>query len=866
MKQLYRYSLIIILFFLSGCSCGFSDVTGNTDNYQSYSSSVIIFADGCSDALGSTSNSQEGNPDVSPVYVPTGTCDTWDGGSYNNRGRWIKVPGNAASVRNGDSYSVNVVGAVNYCSYGYDNKNPSPTALVRPAYPRQTWFNYDPEMYPSDLPEDTQLPVQEGQLIVLDISQSSTTLGIGLGEDSTNIQTICDGNGSNDYNSFINETCRATKGFALTVYVDDTEVVTLDNTNQAPDGTFPYDSPENPYVAKTSRFPNLFSPLVMQDPNTDDDEWDSFDAWVYNKYGSYVVGNGTSKYVFKVPKGINGVLGFSIAREAGVIDGVPGSGDEYYTILARSAHPACLIENSVVSDAGSRGAVQILITPTGYNPNDEDTTTEFDPNSTTTIATYYPELIQFIASKSGGITIESDASALGDLVVYSEYEQNLIVMTSEEHNDRATMSGDIWLKVRDDYYHDNVGQYQVDVEVTTKKQTLVSEFLADITDPIVESLDNTTKIIYDSFAADSRWRDIMQMSLWIYIIMYGAGFITGLTQTSANDMVIRVVKMGAIIALFDTNSWEFFNNYFFRLFTDGKDFLITAVTGDTSGDKSGVFGFVDDMFYVFFAEITWQTFAALTPYLVGLVYVGIFLTVMILYIVAMAQVFIVYLLTLIGIALLLSLAPMFMVLMLFERTREMFLNWIKYLADYAIQPVILFATLYVLNEVFMTLWNNALNINIEYGGVWQLDFLGIDYWTFGVIKSFKFGCVQWYRVKDNDFDAFGLFVNILMLYIFTYTVKSTLSHIPKLTGKLMGASTAASTSAAAGSIMRDAVNFAQGGDPIKKKQKRENLQSRARKEEKFSEDRKEKSGNKKDSNKTDETKSSNKNTTTSKKP
>jgi type IV secretory pathway VirB6-like protein len=834
-KKLYLYSLLIVLFVLSGCSCGTDAVTGDTDNYITYNSSVNIFADGCSDINGSTSMSQTGNSSTSSVYSPTGECDDYYGGSgsWANRGRWIKVPGDASSVLNGDNFSVTVHGNINYCSYGYDNKNPSPLITAVPNNSMQTWFEYDSTLYSEgELPAPTQLPVQAGQLIVLEISQTPLTTGISLAKASDNITDIC---ADTDYDGFVAGTCRGINGFGLTIYVGDDnsgykEVVTLDNKA----------SSDSTYTAATSRYPDMFKPLISTRyyddatqtwvTTTYDNALENFDEWVFDKYGVESISTiGPGKYVFKVPEDMNGVLGFSIAQGTVFSSEAVNDYDGYYTINVLSAHPGCHVRDSVVSDLGSRGAMQILLVEPGLNPNIEDTTTEF-PDNTTTITEYYPELLKFI-SQNAGITIESDAAVLGDLAAYSEYEQTLILVDSQEYSGRAPGTGDLWLKVRDDYYHDNVGQYQADVEVTTKKQTLVSSFLADISDPIIDSLNTTTKIIYDSFSTSSNWTNIMQMSLFLYIIIYGAGFILGIAQTSANDMVIRVIKIGVVTVLFEPNSWDFFNTYFFKLFTDGKDYLISAVTGDTSSDLSGVFGFIDDMFYTFFSQYTWEKLAALVPYLIGIVYIFIFLTTMVLYMVAMSQVFIVYLLTIIGISLLLSIAPLFMVTLLFERTRTIFLNWVKYLADYAMQPVILFATLYVMNEIFMTFWNTALDIDIRYGGVWELDFFGVDGWTYGWIPSFSFGCVQFWYI-DGGLDVYSMFVSVLILYIFVYTIQAILAHIPQLTEHLMSTSTASSTFGTAGKIMQQAVNFAQGGDPVAKMNYRKGLEERAKKEEK----------------------------------
>lgn len=687
MKKIYIYLLLGGLFILSGCSKSCDEIMTTTSNYNTYSSSVIVFGDGCNALDGSTSDSK------STIPEPTGLCDG-NGDAYAGRGRWVKLP--KVTAEKNSQITVNVYGSIFYCSTGYDNRNISPRISVKAIPEVQTVFE-----------DGSEIPIEEKQTFILDIADTgAVSIGTGTGLPTCDPKTY--------YNSFINGTCQTNGGRGLSIYVKNqdtlTEIVTLDNITQN-------DTSPSTYKLNTSRYPNLYQPLVPESGQ------EAFFTWVEAKYSANVETAGPNRYIFSVPEKLSGVLGFNIAQ------GREGLGE--YSIEVMSTPPACMVEESIIesSNEGGRGALMFLIESTDLNPNEVDNVLDTFNAYDSDISEYYPELVNFIASIAGvelSVYQDSTIGTLSTMKVSSVGTSTLdpYVMTDSTYDGTALKSGNIWFKVKDDYYHDNVGHYEVYVEVKTKKQSLVSEFLNYITTPVFDAINSASATIYDSFAEDSRFQNIMKMCLMLYIMIWGAQFILGLNGIAATDAVIRFLKIAVVIQLFDSSSWNFFNDYFFKLFTDGKDYLITSITGDQSSDRSGVFGFIDDIFYLFFAKETWEKFLALTPSLVGVIYVIIFIQVMCIYLVAISEVFLVYLLTIVGISFLLSLAPMFFVAMLFERTKKIFSNWVKSLADYAMQPVILFAVLYVVNQIFMTLWNNAMDFRVCYGGVWRLWFWG----------------------------------------------------------------------------------------------------------------------------------------------
>lgn len=811
---------MLVLYLVQGCGCSCPPIPKpNTSDYTVTTSSVIIYGDACAPSDGSTAS--EGKSYSSATPVPNAQCDNWSGGSYGNRGRWVMVPppqsstggGNSGglSVSSNSTVTITTYGTVYYCSSGYDNYHVSPYIPVFPGQPANTFFS-----------DGSQLSISEGEIIILNIgdpssgcaftpSNSFCNPGTGVTIGSTGNVALdlpaCDGT---QYSDFVNGTCRATGGFGLTIYSGDKIEATLDEQN--------YSGNSESYIYSTSRTPNLYAPLVSSSQQT------SFFNTVETNYSEDISLAGPIQYVYKSTA--NGVFGVSIAEEARSNAG--GSGQYNVTVLTAPA--SCEVSNSQATTEDNRGAVQLLFEPSGTNPNTVDdvitTFNNYDPNLTI----YYPELMKYLAQDTG-TTIQSDAEALSSLLVPStgtndqgQPNYNPYVFTSQVSTVNANSSGYIWLKVKDDYYHDNVGAYQVQVQVQTPNESQVSAFLDSLITPINDALVQSTLIIYQSFfSVSNNFTAIIHMSLMLYVMVFGGQFLLGLSTFSLQDTFIRIFKIAVMNELLQPSSWDFYNQYFFNIYTQGQSFLIGAVTGDTSSDYSGVFGFVDDVFNIFFSTYTWQQLAALLPSIMGFLYATILIVIMLIYLMALTQVFMVYLLAMVGLYLLIALAPMFMVTLLFERTKKIFMGWIKYLFSFAIQPVILFAVLYFVNEIFMTFWENAMSFNICWGNAWELYFYGVYIWTFNVVQPFTIGCV-WYYVVTDPVPIYQMFAEVMMLYFFVLNTQAIISFAPKISDAISGTSGAATSLVKIGSGMINSASSLVLGDPVKKAQKIDDLE------------------------------------------
>ncbi|QXK93076.1 type IV secretion system protein [Neoehrlichia mikurensis] len=193
----------------------------------------------------------------------------------------------------------------------------------------------------------------------------------------------------------------------------------------------------------------------------------------------------------------------------------------------------------------------------------------------------------------------------------------------------------------------------------------------------------------------------VQALITLYIMFSVFGYLIGVIRITKYDLVIRITKMVVILALFSQNSWEFFSEHFFTLFITGVVDIIGAFNGYLDGDSS--FKFLDSTMGVLLTGETWLRFLSLI--VAGPVGWMIFICIVwacVSFFICIIEAMIMYLFSIVAIAFLITLAPLFFTFLLFQFTKTLFDAWIKMLVNFSLQPIILFAALAFLNQVLLT--------------------------------------------------------------------------------------------------------------------------------------------------------------------
>lgn len=413
-----------------------------------------------------------------------------------------------------------------------------------------------------------------------------------------------------------------------------------------------------------------------------------------------------------------------------------------------------------------------------------------------------------------------DATVQGH--VFNDYFTQAIVAWNTSNPN----GNNIWIRVKDNVYTDNVGFYNVGFVFTEapSEVTLVSNFFTSIIIPVKDQLLDATQAIYANFvggkdAPNPFFTQAIRAMLTLYIMFYAIYFMLGFTEVTQADLIVRCCKVGIIVALMSNGSWDFFNNYLFPFFTKWPDLIVGAITGqstnlDPSNPGANVFGFVDKTVTMLFDKYTWLKMSALIFDIVGILLMYFFIRyITIPYVFIIAEAFIAYLLSLIGIYFLISLAPFFISFIMFQRTKQLFDGWLNYLINFSLQPVIMLACLTLVNELIMYIF---LGMMSSFEACWGLVVplwvdlgLIINLVTNGILSSsltsaFKFQLpfgIPWYKVKNIDTSTMLILAQIIVLFILIKLLKDVLKIGPMLTDAISnlnfsGAFTAVSGQAA----------------------------------------------------------------------
>ncbi|MFV9890337.1 MAG: type IV secretion system protein [Rickettsia conorii subsp. raoultii] len=218
--------------------------------------------------------------------------------------------------------------------------------------------------------------------------------------------------------------------------------------------------------------------------------------------------------------------------------------------------------------------------------------------------------------------------------------------------------------------------------------------------PITDQFRTFSQNFYIKLVKNSAVQNLAKAALTLYVTIFGLMFVAGALKLTAVELITRICKIAIVAFLIREESWSFFNTYFFSAFTDGIDFFVTNVVGATSS-RSNIFGFIDPIFDKYTNGRIWGLlFIELLQIHNGLAFIAI-ITIysLITYFRAILEVIIGYVIAFIGVTVMISLAPFFIILMLFEKTKSLFDNWISTLLSYVVQPTILLIFFLLIDQV-----------------------------------------------------------------------------------------------------------------------------------------------------------------------
>lgn len=301
----------------------------------------------------------------------------------------------------------------------------------------------------------------------------------------------------------------------------------------------------------------------------------------------------------------------------------------------------------------------------------------------------------------------------------------------------------VYFKMSDKVYSDNRGSIQV--ELISGIQSGNPGVITKIVSFVESTLCWARSEIFQNLVNESAFQSYIKALLLLYIVIYGITFLMGLVQISQKDLMMRVFKIAVIIQLINPNAWDFFDQNFFQFFSQGIG-EITGMIFGSSGDSIGTsigqtnlvgsdctckymnltgFQLIDDSIGKLFSSATLAKLAGTmytNPFWGFFLYITLFVVFCVFVYVTIKSVCF-FVLSYLGLSLMIVLAPIFIPFMLFDLTRPLFANWLKFLISYFIQPIIILAFVFflfqlIMNEVYYLIgygvcYNVRSSVNIQ---------------------------------------------------------------------------------------------------------------------------------------------------------
>jgi type IV secretory pathway VirB6-like protein len=278
----------------------------------------------------------------------------------------------------------------------------------------------------------------------------------------------------------------------------------------------------------------------------------------------------------------------------------------------------------------------------------------------------------------------------------------------------------------DSYYSDNLGRYNVRIlgGFGNEQDPGLLEFLVSLIEEVLlgkindegEREGGIIEFMYKSIIKDSGFALTVQVSLSLYIALFGAAHLFGLVEISSRkELMNRVIKIGLIIFFISDNSWYFYNKIVVAFFKDSMDYIVSMIMDlqdaqfdattmikisqmERSVDISNAtrFSYVDLIIKNLMSDgTTKKIWGLFFNSIFGFLYIPLIYALIFAFIYVMLYVASMYVSNMIKIVFVLSMGPIFMVFTLFSKTSQMFKNWLGFLGGRSLEVIVIFTVLYL---------------------------------------------------------------------------------------------------------------------------------------------------------------------------
>jgi type IV secretion system protein VirB6 len=281
--------------------------------------------------------------------------------------------------------------------------------------------------------------------------------------------------------------------------------------------------------------------------------------------------------------------------------------------------------------------------------------------------------------------------------------------------------GKLYFKILDNYYQDNSGQYIAVIKSgVTNTSWDPTDWAVNMVKDMFFGSQNEPGIIksmFENIIKKPGYKIAVSSLLSLYIILYGFNFLIGNVKISHHDLFFRILKILIVSQLLTSErAWIFFNQYLFDFFIMGSQSVIDIIkeSGGSGPGSSSLLSFMlaPQTFY----KLSSLLFAG-DAFAFGLVYLLVYFVTLIVIFTALIYAAVLYISSLVMIGLIIVVAPIFLCFLLFEKTKDLFENWLKELVAFSMQAIIVVAattivSITIKDQIYKTLGFRVCQYNL----------------------------------------------------------------------------------------------------------------------------------------------------------
>jgi type IV secretory pathway VirB6-like protein len=228
--------------------------------------------------------------------------------------------------------------------------------------------------------------------------------------------------------------------------------------------------------------------------------------------------------------------------------------------------------------------------------------------------------------------------------------------------------------------------------------------------------------IFMSITQDARFQTVFYLCVVLLISYLGLSFSMGYSKLSTAEMVMQFLKIGFVIFFTTPSGWDFYFEHVIKNVLEASRYFNRAIIAsmyNVAIEKvSSPFQPINMVFDVIIHPDTWTKMVAIL-FTQGFLFSSLILVVMLYCVVTtlitLGKATILYIATIMMSSLLLSIGPMFVVCILFEKTKTYFSKWVTNLLGLFFQQYLLFLGFFIFCVIIAAMLKGIFYFETCYG-------------------------------------------------------------------------------------------------------------------------------------------------------